>query len=116
MTIGKAIALALAKADAPCIVIASRSAERLEATRRELLKINTDVDVLVIPTDTTCEGRVDRLKETVKAKFGIPDVLVNGAGLWSSAEPTAESKPKEWWADFVSGLSCWLAHVAESRG
>lgn len=65
-------------------------------------KINPNVDVLVVPTDTTSEDSVSRLEETVKSKFGIPDVLVNGAGLWSSTETIGESKPKEWWADFVN--------------
>jgi NAD(P)-dependent dehydrogenase (short-subunit alcohol dehydrogenase family) len=66
-----------------------------------LLKINPNIDVLVVPTDTTSEDSVSRLEETVKSKFGIPDALVNGAGLFSSTETIGESKPKEWWADFV---------------
>jgi NAD(P)-dependent dehydrogenase (short-subunit alcohol dehydrogenase family) len=104
MTFGQAIALAFAKADAARIVIASRSAEKLEVTKQELLKINPNVDVLVVPTDTTSEDSVNHLEETVESKFGIPDVLVNGAGLWSSVETIGESKPKEWWADFVRYL------------
>jgi len=84
--------------------MASRSAEKLEATKQELLKTNPHVDVLVVPTDTTSEDNVNHLEETVKSKFRIPDVLVNGAGLWSTAETIGESKPKEWWADFVRYL------------
>ena len=105
MILGQAIALAFAKAGAAKLVIASRSAKRLEATERELLKINPNVDVLVLPTDTTSEDSVNNLEEVVRSKFGIPDVLVNGAGLWSSVETIGDSKPKEWWADFVSPLS-----------
>jgi NAD(P)-dependent dehydrogenase (short-subunit alcohol dehydrogenase family) len=89
------IALAFAKADAPRTVIASRSAENLEATKQEMLKISPNIDVLVVPTDTTSEDSMDHLEETVKSKFGVPDVLVNCAALWSSAEPITESKPKE---------------------
>ncbi|KAF2476655.1 NAD(P)-binding protein [Lindgomyces ingoldianus] len=98
--IGKAIALAFAKADADRIVIASRSAEKLEETKQELLRINPNADVLVVPTDTTSEDSVNHLEETVKFEFGIPDVLINGAGLWSSIETIRETNPKEWWADF----------------
>ncbi|KAF2488334.1 NAD(P)-binding protein [Lophium mytilinum] len=99
--IGKAIAIAFAKADAARIVLASRSSQKLEATKRELLKVNPKVDVLVLPTDTTSEESVNHLEETVKSSFGIPDVLVNGAGLWSGAATIiGESEPKEWWADF----------------
>ena len=83
-------------------MIASRSVEKLEVTKQELLKINPNVEVLVLSTDTTSEDSVNRLEETVKSRFGIPDVLVNGAGLWSSSERIGESKPKDWWADVVS--------------
>lgn len=79
----------------------SRSAQKLDVAKEELLKINPSINVLVVPTDTTFEDSVSRLEETVKSKFGIPDVLVNGAGLFSSTETIGESKPKEWWADFV---------------
>jgi len=101
MTFGQAIALAFAKADAARIVIASRSAEKLEA---KLLKINFNVDVLVVPVNTTFEDSVNHLEETVKSKFEILNVLVNGAGLWSSTETIGESEPKKWWADFVRYL------------
>jgi NAD(P)-dependent dehydrogenase (short-subunit alcohol dehydrogenase family) len=69
-----------------------------------MLKINPNIDVLVVQTDTTSEDSVDHLEETVKSKFGVPDVLVNYAALWSSPESITESKPKEWWADFVRYL------------
>jgi NAD(P)-dependent dehydrogenase (short-subunit alcohol dehydrogenase family) len=94
-TFGQAIALAFTKADAPRIVIASHSAKRLETTKQEILKINPNIDILVVPTDTTSEGSVDRLEETVKSKFGVPKILDNRAALGSSAEPITESKPKE---------------------
>ena len=101
MNFGQAIALAFAKAGAARIVIASRSAQKLEATKEELLKINPNADVLVLSTDVTSEHSVNHLEETVKSRFGIPDVLVNGAGRWSPSATLGESKPQEWWADFV---------------
>jgi NAD(P)-dependent dehydrogenase (short-subunit alcohol dehydrogenase family) len=66
-----------------------------------MLKINPNIDTLVAPTDNTSEDSVGHLQETVKSKFGV---LVNCAALWSSAESITESKPKEWWADFVRYL------------
>lgn len=97
----QAIALAFAKADAARIVIASRRVAKLEETKKELLQINPNVDVLILQTDITSEDSVDRLEETVKSKFGIPDVLVNAVGSWSSSENLGNTNPKEWWADFV---------------
>ncbi|CAM1508914.1 Fc.00g026530.m01.CDS01 [Cosmosporella sp. VM-42] len=100
ITPGQAIALAFAKADASRIAIASRSTEKLEATKQELLTINPNIYVLIIPTDTTSEDSVENLQEIITDKFGVPDVLVNGAGRWASADTLGESKPKDWWADF----------------
>jgi NAD(P)-dependent dehydrogenase (short-subunit alcohol dehydrogenase family) len=101
----------ICKADAPRIDIASLSAEKLETAKQEMLKINPNIDVLVVPTDTSSEDSVDRLKDNVKSKFGVPDVLVNFPAFWSSAESITKSKRKEWWADFVrylySGCLVW---------
>jgi NAD(P)-dependent dehydrogenase (short-subunit alcohol dehydrogenase family) len=105
----QAIALAFAKADAARIVIASRNAQKLEETKQEMLKINSNVDILVIPTDTTSEESVNNLEEVIKSKFGIPDILVNGAGLWASNDTIGDSIPKDWWADFVSFLHSTLS-------
>jgi NAD(P)-dependent dehydrogenase (short-subunit alcohol dehydrogenase family) len=80
---GQGIAIAFVKAGVARIAIASRSSEKLEVTKQELLNISPNVDVLVIPTDIASEDSVDHLEETVKSKFGIPDILVNGVGLWS---------------------------------
>jgi len=79
----------------------SRNVEKLNVTKQELLSINGNMDVLVLPTDTTSEDSVSSLEDAVKSKFGIPHILVNSAGLWSSTEIIGETKPKEWWADFV---------------
>jgi len=98
------IALAFAKAGAPRLVLASRSIAKLESTKQELVKINPNIDVLVVQTDITSEKSVDLLADAIKTKFGTPDILVNGAGLWSSTEMIGESNPTEWWQDFVSKL------------
>jgi NAD(P)-dependent dehydrogenase (short-subunit alcohol dehydrogenase family) len=76
-----------------------------------MLKVSPNIDVLVAPTDTTSEDSVDHLEETVKSKFGVPDVLVNCAALWSSAESITESKSNELWPEF--GRYLFLALVWE---
>lgn len=93
------------KAGAARIAIASRSSKNLEVTKQELLDISPSVKVLIVPTDITSEDGVCHLEAAVKSEFGIPDVLVNGAGLWSSVETIGESKPSEWWRDFVRHLT-----------
>ena len=98
--IGKAIALAFAKAGVAKIILAARNVEKLEETKREVLSFNGDVEVLVFPTDTTSQESVEKLEHKAKAWCGVPDVLVNAAGLWSSTTSLSESNPEEWWADF----------------
>jgi hypothetical protein len=50
------IALAFTKADVPRIAIASCSATRLETTKPEILKINPNIDILVV-IKAYCMGR-----------------------------------------------------------
>ena len=66
-----------------------------------MVSINPNVDVLILSTDITSEDSVNNLEEIVKARFGVPDILVNGAGSWFCSDTIGESKPKEWWSDFV---------------
>ena len=93
--------MAFAKANASKIVMISRTAKKLEAAKQELLSINPNLTVFTIPTDTSSEDSVNVAEETIRSKVGIPDILINGAGLWTSPEAVAETNPKQWWADFV---------------
>jgi NAD(P)-dependent dehydrogenase (short-subunit alcohol dehydrogenase family) len=117
MSFEQAIYSAFVKAEASRIVIASRVAKKLEVTKQELLKINPRLNVLAIPTDITSEDSVNNLEEILKSMGWIPDVLVNGAGLWSCAKTIGESDPREWWADFVCYIltepseSFWTAKI-----
>ncbi|KIJ93543.1 hypothetical protein K443DRAFT_645366 [Laccaria amethystina LaAM-08-1] len=62
--IGKAIALAFAKADATNLILASRSVAKLEITKAEILKINSKNNVLVVGVDTTSEADEVNIKGT----------------------------------------------------
>ncbi|EDR07590.1 uncharacterized protein LACBIDRAFT_298669 [Laccaria bicolor S238N-H82] len=68
--IGKAIALAFAKASAQNLILASRSVAKLETTKAEILKMNSKSNVLVVGVDTTCEADVEKLEKIVKDTFG----------------------------------------------
>jgi NAD(P)-dependent dehydrogenase (short-subunit alcohol dehydrogenase family) len=102
--IGKAIALAFAKAGVAKIILAARSVEKLEETKREVMRVNDGVEVLVFPTDITSQQSVEKLEDKAKGWCGVPDVLVNAAGLWSSTSTLSESNPEKWWADFEVNL------------
>ncbi|CAL2044244.1 unnamed protein product [Caenorhabditis brenneri] len=78
--IGRATALLFAKEGAK-VTITGRNSQRLEETKREILKVGTPEDhVLVVVTDLTDEKGQDELVNSTIEKFGRLDVLVNNAG------------------------------------
>lgn len=100
----QAIALAFAKASATNLIIASRSVAKLEATKAEILNINSKSKVLVVGVDTTSEVDVEKLEKAVKDTFGHADVLVNNSGQWAGRGNIEELNVKAWWRDLVRAL------------
>ncbi|EXJ79248.1 hypothetical protein A1O3_08749 [Capronia epimyces CBS 606.96] len=96
----RGLAPAFAKATPKAIVLVGRDASRLQATEEALRDITTQVEYLSVPTDLSSLASVDALFETVKAKYGHADVLINNAGTFTSEAPIAHSDPSEWWLDF----------------
>ncbi len=77
--IGRALAFAFARRGAR-VVLAARSAARLEAVRREIEPYTGDV--LVCPADLTDETQLQSVVDRTLERFGRVDVLVNNAGYW----------------------------------
>ena len=76
--IGPYIARALAHAGAN-VVLAARSAEQLEDTRRACEGLG--VRAIAVTADVTSADDLWRLKETAEREFGPIDILVNNAGI-----------------------------------
>ncbi len=76
--IGRAVANALAQKGMN-LVLAARSADKLELAAEELRK--SGVRVLTVPTDVSKRADLERLVEAAVAEFGGIDVLVNNAGI-----------------------------------
>lgn len=76
--IGRACALAFAKAGAD-IVVAARTAEQLTSVRDEIT--DTGRHCISVPTDLTDEAQIARLATEAIATFGGVDALVNNAGV-----------------------------------
>lgn len=76
--IGRAVALALA-AQGMNLVLAARTASKLETTAEELRK--SGVRVVTVPTDVSKLEDLERLVATCVSEFGGIDVLVNNAGI-----------------------------------
>eukprot|EP00127_Corallochytrium_limacisporum_P006529 Clim_evm1s230 gene=Clim_evmTU1s230 len=79
--IGRALALALARANAK-VVICARRVEELEALKFEILKINGHRPdrVLLVRCDVTEEKDCDNLVQQTIERFGTVHVLFNNAG------------------------------------
>lgn len=90
--IGKSIAMAFV-AEGAKIVLASRSADKLEAVAQEIQ--GAAGTALVVPVDVTVEDAVvDLFRQAVDA-FGRVDILVNNAGV-SKGAPTDELSLEVW--------------------
>jgi len=80
--IGRATALALAR-QGVLLAIASRNTMALKTLASEISSFGCEA--LVIPTDVTQQGQVDRLVEAVIDHWGHIDILVSNAGQYIRA-------------------------------
>lgn len=94
--IGRAIAGGLAREGA-AVVLAARSAGRLEQARGELVARGdaTPERVLAVPADVADEAQVERLFAATMERFGRLDVLVNNAGAFDGG-PLDELSVETW--------------------
>ena len=90
--LGKAIASEFARLGA-AIVIASRSAEHLEAGRAAMEDLGADVATAVC--DIRDPEAVAAAFDTAEAAFGLPDVLVNNAAA-NFPVPAEDMSPNAW--------------------
>jgi len=91
-SIGKAIAIALAKEGAS-LVLAARTAEGLNATARVIKSLGRDVEV--VPTDVKVEAQIDNLFKKTMERFGRLDILVNNSGVFDAA-PIDKVSTENW--------------------
>ena len=80
---GRDICLTLAREGAN-LTIAAREAGPLEALGREIAALGRRV--VVVPTDVTDEGAVERMVARAHETFGRIDILVNAAGITGPIE------------------------------
>ncbi len=89
--IGRASALALAKAGY-AVVVAGRRKDELEKT----VAMAGGATVVAAPTDVSDEASVAALFKLVKDRFGRIDVLFNNAGMGAQAVPLDELPIEKW--------------------
>ena len=89
--IGRASALALAKAGY-AVVVAGRRKDELDKT----VAMAAGGTVVAVPTDVSDEASVAALFKAVKDRFGRVDVLFNNAGMGAQAVPLDELPIEKW--------------------
>ncbi|MDV7355331.1 SDR family NAD(P)-dependent oxidoreductase [Rhodococcus oxybenzonivorans] len=107
--LGAGFARALAEAGAD-VVIAARRRENLDAVAVTVEAIGRRC--LVVPTDVTIPEQCDALAQAAVAEFGRLDILINNAGVTSSAPATRE-RPEDFRAVLDVNLmgSYWVAQA-----
>jgi len=113
--IGRAVALALAKAGYT-VVLAGRRLPKLEEVAREVIAARESAAVAgpvsaavpgatPIVADVTDPQSVNSLFDHIKEKFGRLDLLFNNAGIASPAAPLDEVKLEHWRAVIDANLT-----------
>jgi NAD(P)-dependent dehydrogenase (short-subunit alcohol dehydrogenase family) len=107
--LGAGFARALAEVGAD-VVLAARRADQLDDVARELTGRGTRA--LVVPTDVADPAAAERLAGAAMAEFGRIDVLVNNAGITTSAPATRE-RPQDFRAVLEVNLhgAYWVAQA-----
>lgn len=102
--IGKAIALALARAGAD-VAVAARTVDALTETAREIEILGRRS--LVVPTDMRECSQADRMVTATVGEFGRIDILVNAAGaaLRQPAETVTEADFDAIYASNIKGIT-----------
>ena len=91
--IGRACALALAKAGAQ-VIACGRSKAALEELDDEIFAA-TDQHATLIPFDITDNDAFDRLSSVLFERFGRIDVLVHAAAISGTLSPVTHHEPKD---------------------
>ncbi|KAB8074815.1 oxidoreductase [Aspergillus leporis] len=106
--IGRATAIAFARAGAASIVIAARSG--LDEVEQEILAAAAAASsftpqIIKVQLDVSSETSVSRAVEQVELSCGHLDILVNNAGHNEDWKPIIESDPAEWWKTWEVNLN-----------
>jgi hypothetical protein len=104
----QAIAQHFALAGASAVTITGRTVSSLQETAAEIEKEVPGCSVSAFPADVTDAESVQRLFDQLP---GVPDVLVNNAGIAAGQVTLAESNPDTWWNDVVSFAPSIVRHM-----
>ncbi|KAF2729324.1 NAD(P)-binding protein [Polyplosphaeria fusca] len=113
--IGYAVAKAWSTAGARGIVLAGRSAKKLEAVAADL-----SISYLTVEVDLANEKDIESLFAKTVDKFGTVDVVVNAAGGGTTIGVVpGQTEPSQWWLEYeisVKGYYNLAHHFIKATG
>ena len=100
--IGRAIALAFTKAHAHSIALVGRNLVDLEATAALIAALSTNTTkTCICVADIAVQSQVQTaMKASIEHLGGVPDVLVNNAGVFKGAGPLIDVDMDEVWTSY----------------
>ncbi len=91
--LGRCVAMNLASRSA-AVALVARSAHRLQEAEQEIKAAGGVAHAF--PTDIASPEAVNRLKEQVERRIGVPGILVNAAGVFGPIQLVQDSDPEQW--------------------
>ena len=94
--LGQELAVLAAREGASGVVLAARTAQKLDAAEQDILALDLGTRVLKVPTDIADEAQCKALADRALQAFGRIDVLFNSAYDPGSFEPIAQANLDGW--------------------
>ncbi|MBV6416442.1 MAG: 3-oxoacyl-[acyl-carrier-protein] reductase FabG [Steroidobacteraceae bacterium] len=111
--LGVKLAVEAARAGAAAVVIAARTAARLDDAEARVRALGSRCEVLKVPTDITDRAQCRRLAAAAAARFGRIDALVNSAFCYGPVQPLATDDLQGWREVFDTNVFGSLALTQE---
>ena len=90
--LGRSMSLALGEAGAT-VIVTSRNKSLIKKTSDDI--IDNGGNSIYFPLDITDKKNVDEMLDTVRAKYGRIDILINNAGITADSR-SVHTSPEEW--------------------
>lgn len=94
--LGQELSTLAAREGAAAVVLAARTAQKLDTAEQEIQDLGLGTAVLKVPTDITDKAQCQALADKTVAEFGRIDVLFNSAYDPGSFEPIEEASMEGW--------------------
>ena len=102
--LGVKLAVEAARAGARAVVVAARTAAKLDDAESRIRAVRSDCEVLKMPTDIVDRGQCRQLISTALTRFGRIDALINSAFCHGPFEPVSTCDVENWREVFETNI------------